>query len=377
MDTGYSLVYEKGILKKLGTLLYKNNGASFISYGCYHRACQVFNKKFRKTYIPLFYPQEEKELKGRDDQRENEINLVWLGRLATGSKTNSLINIINNFYQYKTDKKKKLHIIGNGLGENYIKDYTKQYKKNIQFIFTGSLTGDDLVDYLIKNTDIGFAMGTSMLNFAALRLPVIGAHEAQKANFHSRNFLWFFNMYEYSLSAPAEALGKEDKRFEKVEVFDDMLNQVMLGNNRSIYGDKCYEYYKSVHGDIRAIGQKFVEALNRTTLTFGKLQKCFHFIPYGGAKGVAVHTYTFGLPLFKEIHHFNKVRYYFCGIQVARKVVNRGNNRWRILGVEFSHKWWGRYNFPHLVSPEIKKQCQNLYSIDKRPFKEGGTNEKS
>ena len=374
MDTGYSLVFERGVQKKLATLLYKSKSTCFMSYGCYHSACQVFNKKFEKTYVPVFYPQEEGKIKERNDQRKNEINLVWLGRLASGSKTNS---IINNFYQYKTDKRKKFHIIGNGLREDYIKNYIKQYQKNIQFIFTGALTGDDLIKYLTENADVGIAMGTSMLNFAALKIPVIGAHEARKENFHSRNFLWLFNMYEYSLSAPAEVWGKEDKRFEKVEAFDEMLNQVMMGNNRRIYGNKCYEYYKSVHGDIRSIGQKFVEALNRTTLTFGKLKKCFHFIPYGGAIGIAVHTYTFGLPLFKAVHHFNNVRYSFCGIQVARKVVNNGDSRWRVLGIEISQKWWGRYNFPHLVSPEIRKQCKILYSIDKCLPKEGGAHERS
>ena len=366
MDTGYPLVFEKRILKKLATLLYETNSTSFMSCGCYLYACQVLRKKFTKNYIPVFYSQEETDLTISYHHKGNEINLVWLGRLAAGSKTYSLINIINNFYHYKTGKRKKFHIIGNGLEESYIKDYSKRYQDNIQFIFTGSLTGDDLTEYLMKNTDVGIAMGISMLNFAALKLPVIGAHEPRQANFRSKDFLWLFNMYEYSLSSPIEIGRKRDKRFEKIEVFDDMLDQVMLGANRRIYGDKCYEYYKSTHANINLIGQKFLEALQQTTLTFEKLKKCFKFIPYGGAQGIAVCTYKIGISFLKVIHHFNKVRYYFCGIQIARRVVVHGKNRWRILGIKLGREWWGRYNFPHLGSSKVKEQCKGLYSIDKR-----------
>lgn len=257
-DTGYSLIFEKSILKKLASLLYKTDSASFMNYACYLAACQTLHKKFKKNYIPVFYPNENEDIIINSYQEKNEINLVWLGRLAPGSKTYSLVNIINNFYQYKTDKRKKFHIIGNGLTESYIKDYSKKYRKNIQFIFTGVLSGDSLNKYLLENTDVGVAMGTSMLNFAALRLPVIGVHEPRRANFQSRNFLWLFNMCEYCLGAPVEAGGAKDKRFEKIEVFDDMLDKVMSGNNRQIYGNKCYEYHKSTHADIEFIGADII-----------------------------------------------------------------------------------------------------------------------
>ena len=372
-DIGWSLLYERKVFKKLAKLLYHTNACAFMEYGSYIYASKAFKKNFKRTYIPLFF-QAEESTKTRRYRKSDEINLVWLGRLS-GTKTISLLNIIENFFNYKTGKKKIIHIIGNGTDVDAMKRRVVKYQHDIKFLFKGLLTGDELNKYLAENTDVGIAMGTSMLHFAALKLPVIGAHSPQKGGpFCIQTFKWLFDMHEYSLGSPMNEEGVDPGRFKNIDMFDNMLNQIMDEATRQRYGDECYEYYKNIHADIEFIGGKLMEALQQTTLTFEKLKKCFHFIPYGGDKGIAVHTYKIGFPIFKTIHHLHRVRYYFCGIEIARKQRIRGHNKWRILGIEFSQNWWGRFNFPQRASEETRNQCKDVYACDKRLFEKGGSN---
>ena len=93
--------------------------------------------------------------------------------------------------------------------------------------------------------------------------------------------------------------------------------------------------------------------------------------------GVAIHTYTiFGLPIVKVRHYRNKMRIYFCGLEVLKKVVMNKHNKWYILGMEFSNTWWGRYGFPQNSSATVRKQCLNTYAINERLFPKKGKKNK-
>ena len=86
-----------------------------------------------------------------------------------------------------------------------------------------------------------------------------------------------------------------------------------------------------------------------------------------GSSGEAVHTYKiFGLPIIKVKHRDNKTRVYLFGMGIIKRTIVGKHNRWKFLGLEFSNAWWGRYNFPHNSSAKVRKECGNVYAINKR-----------
>lgn len=368
-DTAWHILLEKSTIKKVGKLLKRTNAAAFMDYGNYIYACRSFHQRYSKNYIPLYY-RPDITSSNSHSARLGEINLVWLGRIA-GGKTGEIVNVIENFYRYQTKKKKIFHIVGNGADEKYIKSIAKTYEHNIDFRFTGLMVGQELTNYLIENADVGIAMGMSILNFAALKIPVICAHNRRGGVLRTNEFKWLFNMNEYNLGSPTEKpFNRSDvARFENIEKLDDMLNQVVVPERQRKLGEQCYEYFLATHGNLRFVGQSFVAAVMGTTLTYEKLKNCLHYMPYGGPRGVAVHTYKiFGLPLIKVVHHCNKIRVYFCGLKIVKQVVLKKRRKWYVLGLEFSNTWWGRYNFPQNSSDKIREECKNVYAINKRPL---------
>ena len=293
-DTAWNILFENSVMKKLGNLLKKTNSVSFMDYGNYIYACKSFNQNFNKNYIPLFYYPDVKTLL-KHIVKPNEINLVWLGRIS-GPKTSEIVNIIENFDKYQTNKKKIFHIIGNGLDEAIIKSLAERYKNNIDFRFTGLLVGQELADYLVKNADVGIAMGMSALNFAAFKIPLICAHNSRGGILRTNEFKWLFDMYEYNLGSPTEKpFNRYDtKRFENIYKFDEMLDSVSDIKQQKQLADKCYKYFLATHANFKFIGESFLSAINQTRLTYEQLKKCFRFIPYGGPGGGG-YTYLYNL----------------------------------------------------------------------------------
>ena len=366
-DIAWHVLYKRKRFKKLASLLYETNACSFMDYGCYIYACRTFYKHFEKNYIPLFFYSENYK-KYNYINKKNEINIVWLGRLST-SKTLSLINAIENFSEYKTKKKKIFHIIGNGLDEDALKDFCKTYEKDITFIFTGVLTGDDLNKYLQENTDVGLAMGTSLLNFAALHLPVIAAQEPRE-RFHSNKFQWLFNLFEYCLGSPLEEGEDFEPMFKSISTFKDMLDDISIHNKRIEYGEKCYKYYIEKHSNIEMIGKKFVECIKKTKLTYEKYKKCLKYIPYNSIYGIGEKKYYFfNIPFIKIIYHGHETFIYLFGIRFAKIIDWPDQKKIYFCGFKIMRcRIYGKYYFPTLTSPTIKEQCKNKFAIEKRIF---------
>ncbi len=366
-DIAWPILFEKKAFKKMADLLMETNACSFMDYGCYAYTSKAFRKTFEKHYIPLFFyaPQEPEYT---HTLKNDEINLVVLGRLST-SKTMSVKNVAENFYRYPTNKKKKLHIIGNGTDRNYLENYLKKYDDNMECIFVGVLTGKKRDDYLMEHTDIGFAMGTSILNFASLGLPVAAMHEPRR-DFFSNKFQWAYNLYEYCLGSPLETDKEFSPMFTNISTFNEILDEVSLHGRGKEHGQKCLEHFRRNHSDIKLVGRQLLEALNKTSLTFEKYKKCLKFIPYGGANGIFTETFKlFKIFTIKKIRFHNVCRYYFYGIQFAKHIHNGNNIIFSIFGLKIlKTKFFGRYSFPSITSEQIKLECKDKYSISERLF---------
>ena len=369
-DTAWEILFEKQTFFKLAKLLNKNNAITFNDFGTYIYAKRVFKQNFKKNYIPVFFHHPETKKYNKKTQ-PSEINLVWLGRIST-TKTISILNICKNFFDYKTNKKKIFHIIGNGTDVDFLKNEVKKYENEIKFIFTGLVTGEELDKYLQENTDIGIAIGTSLMNFAALGLPVIAAHEPDSEKFYETEFIWLFNLFEYSLGTPYKNDNELSPLIDHKESFQSIMKSIDEQKEILInLGEKCKRYYETYHKSLEKIGQLFVNAIENTTFTYDAYKKSLKYIPYNDTGGIYIEKFDFfKLPLAKIIHHKSKIRIYFLGIQVARIISTYNKYRIYILGLNiFNRSRWGRYNFPSVSTKKLKYQAKGKYSISNLVYK--------
>ena len=364
---GWGVLFEKKLIPDIGALLNQHHALNFTDFGCYLSGGRQLQQNFEKNYLPIFYPAPDFQAYTKKTA-EDEINLVWLGRLSE-SKEQSIYNIVENFNKYPTRKKKIFRIIGNGSIEDRIKNALKKYENSIKCIFTGILTGDELIQYLQENTDVGVAMGTSLLNFAALGLPVIAAHEHLKP-FFTNEFCWLFDLYEYCTGSPVIKDQGSLPMFQNVKHFNQMLDDVFLFGKGNEIGEKCRKYYKETYTDIVRVGKAFLHCINRTTLTCEALKKTIKYMPYDDTDGLSIRTIRFlGIPVLKIHYHSNKKKIYFCGIRIVKIIAQPNKTKYYILGVKmFERCFWGRYSFPIVTAESVKEECKDKYAINKRLF---------
>lgn len=281
---------------------------------------------------------------------ENTINIAFLSRLAP-DKIQSLFYLIKNFAEYKTDKKKKLHIIGDGRSRNIIENFCKNYENEIEFIFTGTIQRKDLDDYLINNVDIVFGIGACILESSALKMPSVMLLIDTK-QFQDEDALWIYNSKDYCVGI----MQREKYDFgQPLTPINKILDSVYVENNKSTEGLKCYEYYVQNHSNYDNLMLKFLNMLIKDTLTFKNLKKTIKFVPYNLLK---ISKYKFfKLTFIKYIEHCGNIWIYFLNLRILRKRKDRNKSKYYLLGFKFMEKiekypW----NFPTVMFKDgIKK----------------------
>jgi len=214
------------------------------------KACSINFKKYYPEnnfkYLPIFSPNINIEI--NNNLINDEINIGWLGRLDS-DKIYSVINILNNLYSYKTNKKKNIHIIGSGDSKNLI-NLEHYLNGNINVIFLNTLLNDEKNNYIIKNFDISFSMGTSGLESASMKIPTIIPMCLEKEKYLTDGFVKFFNLTDYNL-------GFYDNDIIELNLntseFKDILDDIYENNLKSVYGNKCYDYYINNHSQEKTI----------------------------------------------------------------------------------------------------------------------------
>lgn len=293
-----------------------------------------------KDYLYITIPPKNTKSNGRLIN-DNEINLLWLSRLGT-DKVQSLYNLIKNYAAYKTDKKKRLHIIGDGVRRKEVEKFCSKYKKDIEFIFTGTILKENLDEYLINNADILFGVGTSVLEGAALKIPSVVMLMSTKPYF-DKDAYWVSDTKEYCVGITTEQKKDFNIKYTSIE---NIINSVYTTpNGKHELGEKCFDYYIKNHSDYDRLMCEFLKFLKNTTLTFRKLHKCIKYTPYNVIK---IEKYKIlGLPIFKRIEHLDKIKYYFCNVEIFKKKQFKNKKKYYILGIQFQTKTATKcYTFP-------------------------------
>jgi len=238
-------------------LLKLSNSASicFMDWACWNNTKNTSPIKFKEIYVPVFanetgYPP-IKDIHNLSD----EINIGWLGRLDE-DKIFSLINLIDNLYNLQTEKKKNIHIIGDGNAKHLIN--TKKYSDKLNLIFASTLINDKLQQYLLSKIDILFAMGISALEAASLQIPSVVVFLSDEST-DSTDFLWLFDSQKYTLGYYKE---QKDKANLKITPFQEIINEIYTFNRKEDLGLKCYNYFMKNHNINVTIGKLLWFILN-------------------------------------------------------------------------------------------------------------------
>ena len=219
---------------------------------CQDETNQVALKKITGSehkIIPIFAKQPEiSYCQKHNIKKECEINIGFLGRLDY-DKIFSLINVLDNLTLYNTSFKKNIHIIGtNDMTIDSIKLITdnKSYENaNINIIFTGLLLNNDKYNYLYNNVDILFAMGTSLLEGALVKIPcvlILGQSTYIKSD---DKFIYLCDLTNINNGFYEEDI--HDMGPFIFNNFSNIMDDIYKYNKISEIGEKCFEYCVNNH----------------------------------------------------------------------------------------------------------------------------------
>ena len=220
--------------------------------------CNIIKKKKKNNYLPSFIEIPNNVFFRSSIKNKEEINIGWIGRLDK-DKIFSLLNILKQFNEFKTDKKKIIHIIGLGSCKDYIS--LDEYK-SLEIRFVGKKVNKELDNYIIQNIDIVFAMGVSLLEAAKLKIPTVLVRLFEKKAYEDK-FVWLFNLNNFIVGCNNYSEIEKVKTNSFSEIIDDIYNKNLFCQNGAI----SYNYVK-VNYDIHYVSNLLLLNISRSNMKF-------------------------------------------------------------------------------------------------------------
>jgi len=119
-----------------------------------------------------------------------------------------------------------------------------QYTKKIKIIFYENLNQKELDEVILKHTDIGFAMGTSLLEFAKYGIPSVLMDFSCNSFPESYGYKWFFEAEPYSLGLDLDDPANADRAREGYSI-NNLINSFFL--SPGVVAESCYEHASRYH----------------------------------------------------------------------------------------------------------------------------------
>jgi len=238
---------------------HEKGGIHFMCYRNFLTNKDLFSLNFSPDYLPIPI-----KIDKPINYIKNKNHLCWISRLDN-DKTNILKLLIDDVIQYNNNNidKLTLHIIGDGNSVEYVKKITSGY--NNYFLLPGILSGNQLSEYLINNQiQIGFAMGTSALEFASRKIATVLVPSTTEKDFYFNKrsrYLWIYDSYGYDVAV--ERFHFNDKILCS---FDEIMNGK---NNNDVLS---YEYVLHTHSE-NIIFPKLMAKIEQNKLSFLDLEK--------------------------------------------------------------------------------------------------------
>jgi hypothetical protein len=233
--------------------LIKQNAMVFMDYPNYLENKVKLDlpfKEYELNYLPICCDLYEGPL--HQYQNKDIINVCWLGRIATDKVT-----AIENFAWHlnsldeKLKAKIKFTIIGNGEEEERLLRFMKNLDLNYEH--KNTILGSELNTLLINEIDLGVAMGTSLLEFAKLRIPVVMVDIMDNSKLYKANkFRWLNETVGFSMGD----IFKFNNDYK--HSIQDVIESVSSETSYNEVAKLCYDYYKENHA-LTTIANKLIE----------------------------------------------------------------------------------------------------------------------
>ena len=201
----------------------------------------------------------------RNPGPDQTVNVGWLSRLAP-EKMPALYRLIDDVRAFQANSGKDkvhLHIIGNGPELQGIKEKSQ----GISVTFPGQLEHVALSQYMLEHIDVGFAMGTSALEFAVRGLPAVltSAGLPQDNLRQACAYRWLFDSEGFDVTAEETSMASSLRTFE--EIIADVRNP----NLAKRYGRACNAYTLANHS-LASVGAQLEKQLASCSFTYRDLK---------------------------------------------------------------------------------------------------------
>lgn len=244
------------------SLMHSDCGLYFMDGANYYIQSEIFKLTLENpNYIPI--PIEEIKEITNIEASSSAISIGWLGRLSY-EKIQSLINVLKHAIKYSktTGKKIDFHVIGEGEFGHLIESVPGLDELNL--IRVGTLGDIAVKDYLTK-ISVLFAMGTSALEGARLKIPTVLVDFCEREIPLSNHFRWLFESSEYTLG------NEHSASLVYPHKFDAIISSLTYEDNRQILGSRCHEYFMQ-HHEINYITTLLKKAIQSSSFNLLKLK---------------------------------------------------------------------------------------------------------
>lgn len=284
-------------LMRDGHAIFYHDWSGKMSMNMQCKSVQFDNKDYMQVFLePL------KNVRCPELVDSGAINAGWVGRLGH-DKINALYNMIERFADVKTPNKKRLFIVGDGPNRNDVENFCMKFAGDIEFTFTGTIPHEDLPQYLQDNVDVLFAVGTSVIEGARLKLPSV-ILMVSPIHYEMNSFIWLYDTKEYGVSILPEHKDVFDVKYTTME---SICAEIYEQGKKQELGMRCYDYYIENHSCYEEIISKFLGFCIKSTLKFWQLKKCIKFVPYNIIK--ASQLCAKGHALLSKVEYRNMIKY--------------------------------------------------------------------
>ncbi len=246
-------------LKRLFDYLHSNSSLMFMENDNYEyvRGLGVLNQS-APVYVPIPGPsQVDRTVKASRVLPNDRIHLAWLGRLDSDKLTAlNLATDISNSIAAAKSKPVTMHVIGNGDLEAMLRK-TFGSSINPHFEFHGPLEGEVLHQFVRDNIAIGFAMGTSALEFGGCNVAtVLLDWSKRKMPLKTYRFHWLHEASNFNIGQPySHLIVRDPKRHDICDLLDTVEEPEVYED----IGQKCGDYVRRNH-DLEAVTDRFLHA---------------------------------------------------------------------------------------------------------------------
>ena len=289
--------------------------------------------KFKEQYVPITIPERDKTV-NQEIVKEKERNIAVLGRLVL-DKIFAVTDLVDNIIASRDNVNTNIYVIGEGDCQDML--FNKKLPSYIKLIKCKTMDIEKIIDLFCKKVDILFAMGTSVLDGASVKLPsVIIPNDTVPFS---------CNKYSYLYESEGYALGWGPDQIDELDIethtVAEILDDIYVKGKKKEIGDKCYEYYVENHTsnldmfrDAIAAStmtrQKYVDFTRRTfngklflwtvKYIYEKFRggiiyeiKLFGFpiYTYAATSGVNKNIFLFGLPFIRIVQYGGSRSFHF------------------------------------------------------------------